>query len=120
MKNIHQINKVLVIINVILGFTIYFGLLFLILLGIAQIFMSVIIAFNRKKLTKEINLLFNIYVSITTLIITSFFFMSFEFIPNQEGAIYLILFISVGMAFLHLKITHMINKKLMYQQSLNQ
>ena len=109
MKHIHKINKILIIINLILGLTIYFGLLFLIPLGIVQIIMSVIIAFYYRKLTNVIRLLLIIYCSITALVLISLLYMYLKSNDNQ-GLFILSMCISVGLAFLHLKITYMIDK----------
>jgi len=112
MKNLYHINKVLIIINIALGLTIYLGLLFLIPLGIVQIIMSIIIAYNEKKLTKEIRSLFNTYSITSSLILIGILFMYCKFIPDNHLLIYIGLATSILMAFLHLKITYLIHKML--------
>ncbi len=110
MKELHKINKILIIINIILGFTIYAGLLFLILLGIVQILMSLIIAYNRKQLNNYTMILFSIYTVVTTSILIGILLTYYEFVPITETLFVLGLSISITMAFLHLKITYLIQK----------
>ncbi len=110
MKNLYKINKFLIITNIVLGFTIYAGLLFLIPLGIIQIMMSLIIAFNRKQLNNDTMILFRIYTVVSTGILTGIILMYFEFIPITNTLFVLGLSVSIIMAFLHLKITHLIQK----------
>ncbi len=111
MKHLYQINKVLIIINLILGLTIYLGLLFLIVLGIAQIIMSVIIAYNEKQLTKEVSTLYNIYALTTVSILVIFLLMYCAFIPSSSILIFSMIAISIIIAFLHLRITYLIKTK---------
>ncbi|WP_290702111.1 hypothetical protein [Lacinutrix sp.] len=110
MKNIHNINKGLIITNIILGFTIYFGLLFLIPLGISQIIMAIRMVIDEKKLTKEITSLLTIYCISSTLVLIILFFMYTTLIPGSEGLFLLIMIISVLLAFLHLYITYLVKE----------
>jgi len=110
MEKLYLINKVLVIINVILGFTIFLGLYFLIILGIAQILMSLIIAYNKKQLTEAITQMFNTYSIITAIILTGILLMYCKIIPSVDLLVYIGLIVSVIMAFLHLYITYLIHK----------
>lgn len=109
MKNLHNINKTLVIINIVLGFTIYLGLLFLIPLGIAQIIMAIVMIANEKKLTKEIYNLLTVYCIITTVILIGFFFIYTSFLPNNEGLFLIMMIVSVLLAFLNLYITSLVD-----------
>jgi len=110
MRNLFYINSVLVSINIVLGFTIFLGLYFLIILGVAQVLMSLIIAYNKKQLTKDIRYLFTIYTVITITILTGVLLMYLNPIPTSYTLLYLGLITSVTMAFLHLYITFLINK----------
>lgn len=110
MKNLFKINKVLVIINIILFIIPYFGLLFLMVLGASQVIMSFVIGYNLKQLNKKTELLFTIYSLTAVFILLNFFFMNLGFTPNNAPNIVISMILSVVMAFLHLKITHMIYK----------
>lgn len=110
MKKIHQINKGLIITNVVLGFTIYLGLLFLIPLGIAQIIMTFILFKNKSKLTKEISTLLLNYVIFTTIVLIIFLLIYFSIITSKEELVIALMVISVILAFFHLYITSLVNK----------
>lgn len=110
MKKLYQINKVLVIINIILGFTIYFGLLFLIPLGITQLIMSLIIAYNKKDLSNDISILFSVYIVITSIILLCILCNYLGYIHFDDSIFYLGMGTSILMAFLHLYITYLIQK----------
>lgn len=112
MKNLYQINKTLVITNIVLGFTIYLGLLFLIPLGIAQIIMGIYMIYNEKKLTKKISKLLTFYILTSTSVLISLFFIYTSFFTNGDGLFILIMIISILLAFLHLYITYLINNNL--------
>jgi len=119
MKNLFLVNRLLVIINIILGFTIYFGLLFLILLGAVQIIMSIIIASSNKTYNTKIKTLFNTYALITTSILVGICLMSLEIIPISAGIFYFGMGSSIIMAFLHLNITHLIYQEEIKGENLN-
>lgn len=108
MKNVFHLNRALVIINVVLGFTIYLGLLFLIPLGIIQIIMSFTIYNYRHGFTKQIKTLFKTYVIITSIILIGILLILFDITSINQGVIYCGLLTSIIMAFLHLKITYLI------------
>ena len=72
MKTLYKINLILIITNVILGFTIYLGLLFMIITGICQVLMYIIYLIKWKDISKELKTSFIIYE--TTTIITLILF----------------------------------------------
>ncbi|WGD33736.1 hypothetical protein [Olleya sp. YS] len=109
MKNLYNINKTLIIINIILGFTIYLGLLFLIPLGIVQIIMAMVMIANEKKITKEIYNLLSVYCITTTVILIGFFFMYTSFLPSNDGLFLIMMIVSVLLAFLNLYITSLVD-----------
>lgn len=117
MKYLFQINKVLIIVNIILGFTIYLGLLFLIPLGIIQIIMAFIIAFNKGKLNKKTMFLFKTYCIITGSVLIGLLSMYMDYITNQ-AFLFCLLGVSIVLAFMHLKITHMIFQTLQKNENL--
>lgn len=112
MKKLHHINKGLIITNIVLGFTIYLGLLFLIPLGVLQIIMTINMIINEKKLNKGISNLLTIYCINTTSVLIVLFFIYTSFIPSNEGLLLAVILISILLAFLHLYITSLINKML--------
>jgi|GEM_PF-2634447 len=109
MKNLFKVNRVLIITNIVLGLTIYLGLLFLIPLGIAQVIMSVIIYNNLKQYNQQIKNQFIIYVSITSIILIGIVLSSLDVIDIKYFFIHGMT-ISIIMAFLHLNITYLIFK----------
>ncbi len=110
MKHLYQINKWLVIINAVLFIIPYFGLMFLIILGAAQVLMSTIIAFNYSKLNRKGKIKFIIY-SIFTLIILISTQLSFNEKLYYNDTIFIVIMItSIILAFLHLNITYQLYK----------
>lgn len=110
MKYLHQTNKWLIIINVILFIIPYFGLMFLVLLGASQVLMSIIIAANYSKLERNGKTKF-IYYSILSIIILIITQLSFNDRLFYNDTIFVIvIIISVILAFLHLNITYQLYK----------
>ncbi|WP_243471045.1 hypothetical protein [Winogradskyella sp. MH6] len=62
MKRLYNINKWLIIITLLLYLTFYFGFMAQIVLGIAQITMSILILFNYSKLSISLKKLFITYL----------------------------------------------------------
>ena len=107
MKNLYQINKWLIIVNALLYITIYFGLIFQILLGTVQVIMAIIIAFNYSKLTVKTKRLFIIYSFATSIVLTLIFFT--DYLNSTNYLIHWII-IPQMLAFFHLYITYLIYK----------
>jgi len=67
MKTLYKINLILIIANVILGFTIYLGLLFMIITGITQIIMYTIYLTKWSNISKELKIPFIKYGTLTAI-----------------------------------------------------
>jgi len=81
--------------------------------------MSLVIANNKEELTKPIKTLFTIYCTITSTILIGFGLMYCGIIPSTPGLLYLGIGISIMMAFVHLKITHMIYETKVTTEKIN-
>lgn len=104
MKNLYNVNKWLVIITLLLYLTIYFGMIFQIVLGITQVLMSIYILSKYNGLEKKTKLLFKIYMTLT---ITVLSIIGSGVIANT-GFIAIYLVIPMLLAFFHLYITYQI------------
>ncbi len=104
MKNLYNVNKWLVIITLLLYLTIYFGMIFQIVLGITQVLMSIYILSKYNGLEKKTKLLFKIYMTLT---ITVLSIIGSGVIANT-GFILIYLVIPMLLAFFHLYITYQI------------
>lgn len=104
MKNLYNVNKWLVIITLLLYLTIYFGMIFQIVLGITQVLMSIYILSKYNRLEKKTKLLFKIYMTLT---ITVLSIIGSGVIANT-GFIAIYLVIPMLLAFFHLYITYQI------------
>lgn len=84
MRQLYKINVILLIINLVLYLTLYLGMLFSILVGVTQIIMSIIIAYNFKTLTKKIKMLFTTYlvflILLTLIALTNYFYLNNNYI----------------------------------------
>ena len=106
MKFLYQTNKWLVIINALLFIIPFFGLLFSIILGAAQVIMALIIAYNIKKLNTRGKTKFGIYVLFSSIVL-----MLIKIMPNPNDDIVIItLALCVLLALLHLNITYLLYK----------
>ena len=107
MRNFYQINGWLIPITILLWFTFWGGMIAKIVLGIVQIAMSIVIMIQFKKLSKNIQRLFMIYVILTTSIILLFRQIS----NNTNGGIelmFMFIIVSLILALFHLYITYKI------------
>lgn len=110
MKYLYQTNKWLVIINTLLFVVPYFGMLFLIILGASQIFMTIIIALNFNKLDISGKAQFITYSILTTIILSLIFIINESIFNLSNDCFIPIIIISVLLAFLHLNITYILYK----------
>jgi hypothetical protein len=104
MKNLYRTNKWLIIINLLLYLTIYFGMIFQIFLGAVQVLMSIYIFTKYNSLDKRIKPLFIAYVVLTVIILS---LITSGLIVNT-GFITVYLIIPMLLAFFHLYITYKI------------
>lgn len=110
MKYLHFTNKWFLIINLLLFIIPTYGLLFIIITGIIQVFLGIIIAFNISKLNKNGKLLFLTY-SISTLTILVLTYITYgEKLYFNNTIFIIVMVISILLAILHLKITHLLYK----------
>ncbi|WP_445737748.1 hypothetical protein [Mariniflexile sp.] len=110
MKYLYQTNKWLVIINAILFIIPYFGLMFLIVLGIIQLIMYLIIVDNHSSLDKSGKTQFLIY-SVATATILIITIISFTGVLYYNDALFMIVIVaSILLAFIHLNITSLLRK----------
>lgn len=78
MKTLYKINLILVIINVILGLTIYLGLLFMIITGVCQVVMYLIYLSKWKDISKELKTPFIKYGIITVITLSVFSYALYD------------------------------------------
>lgn len=98
MKTLYMINKVLIIINVILGLTIYFGLLFMIITGFAQVVMFIVYLSKWKKISDQYKTHFITYGCLTIITLIALF-ISVQLNHHADTIILLSLFMGGGLAF---------------------
>jgi hypothetical protein len=110
MKKLYTINKWLIIINTLLFIVPFFGLLFLIVLGGAQVTMAIIVAVNYTTLNKNRRIKFIIYSILTSIILITTQLTFDEGLINNSVAFFTVIIISVLLAFLHLNITYSLYK----------
>ncbi len=72
MKTLYKINLILIIINVILGFTIYLGLLFMIITGLCQVVMYIIYLIKWKDIAQGLRTPFIRYGTIMAITLILF------------------------------------------------
>lgn len=104
MKKIYQINGWLIPITILLWFTFWGGILSQIVLGIVQVVMSLSIMVQFKKLSKNIQSLFMVYVILTISIILFYW----QITNNGNGGIELMftfVIVTLILALFHLYIT---------------
>ena len=109
MKKLHKINLVLVIFTAVLYLTYYFGMLFSIVLGFAQVIISLCILSEYKTLPKNIKIWFSVYLTGTVSILTLIFTNTITLHKDIGLLIYFI--IPSILALLHLYITYLISKE---------
>lgn len=107
MKKLFKINFILAGITTILYTTIYLGLLFSIILGFAQVIMSLFILYNFKSLTQVTKALFILYLIPTAVVLTLIILDSYG---NLDSLVEIIAF-PMTLAFLHLYITYRIKNQ---------
>ena len=114
-RSLYKLNRNLMICNAILFLTIYFGMLFLMVLGLFQVVASIIIACEFKKFTLKVKQLFIMYSSVTlaflTVIVTSIVTTNFMNSSNDFLQFLMWLLAPLSLAFLHLYITYLIQKQ---------
>jgi hypothetical protein len=106
MKRLHNINKWLMLITLLLYITLCLGMLFQMVLGVGQVLMSFYMLYNYNKLEKQTKFLFNIYL---VLVVTILSVIAFGTIIST-GFITTHLVIPMLIAFFHLYITYKIQK----------
>lgn len=110
MKYLYLINKWLIIINALLFIIPFYGLMFLTILGSAQVIMALIIAFNFSKLNKSGKTQFIIYSIITIIVLFTVQCIDSIFTNVHHYVHKACLIVSVLLAFLHLNITYLLYK----------
>lgn len=105
----HKINLWMVITTAILYLTVYFGMLFSMLLGFSQVIISTYIITEFDKLSKNIKIWFSIYLTGTVSILTLIFTDTVTLHKDIGLVIYFI--IPSILALLHLYITYLISKE---------
>jgi len=73
MKTLYKINSIIIIINVILGFTIVLGLLFMQVTGLCQVITYFIYLGQWNKISNELKTPFKLYGLLTTITLIVFF-----------------------------------------------
>ncbi|MFG6685637.1 hypothetical protein ACGK9U_03580 [Mariniflexile sp. HNIBRBA6329] len=111
MKYLYQINKWLILINLLLFIIPIYGFMFLILTGVIQIVLAVVIAFNINKLEANGKILFLIYIVFTSIILFLTFITHNEKLYFGNITFIVVMVISLLLALLHLKITYLLFKK---------
>ena len=109
-KSLFQLNRNLMITNAVLFLTVYFGMIFLIVLGLFQVVSSLIIASDFRKLTSKSKQLFITYSVLTIsyfiiMLVTDYMRSNNDFIQFLTW-----IFIPVLLSFLHLHITYLMHK----------
>ena len=109
-KSLYKLNRNLMITNAVLFLTVYFGMIFLIFLGLFQVISSLIIAFDFKKLTSKSKQLFISYAVLTIsyfiiMLVTDYMRSNNDFIQFLTW-----IFIPVLLSFLHLNVTYLMHK----------
>lgn len=107
MKNFFTINKSLVTITILLYPTIYFGIIFQIVLGVTQLCISVCILSKFNSLKNNIKILFLVYLALT---VSSICFILITYFWLSNDIVYLIYFtaITLLLGLFHLYITYKI------------
>jgi len=106
MKKLYEINKWLVITTLLLYLTIYLGMLFQMVLGVAQVIMSIYILTNYNNLKRETKSLFTIYLVLTVIVVS----IIASGMITSSGFIIVHLIIPMLIAFFHLYITYKIKE----------
>ena len=109
MKTLHRINLWLFIITVVLYLTVYFGMLFSMVLGFAQVIISLYILTEFNKLKKNTKILFSFYLIGTVSILTLIFTDRVTLYKDFGLLVYFI--IPSILALIHLYITYLISRE---------
>jgi hypothetical protein len=107
-RSLYKLNRNLMICNAVLFLTVYFGMLFLVVLGLFQVVSSLIIACELKNFTSKIKRLFIMYSTITTVFLILIVTTDFMYSYNDFIQFLTWILLPVALAFLHLYITYLI------------
>lgn len=110
-RSLYKLNRNMIICNAVLFLTVYFGMLFLMVLGLFQIIASINIACELKKFTSKVKKLFIVYSAITITFLILIATTSLMTSNNDFVQFLFWLLIPVSLAFLHLYITYLIQKQ---------
>lgn len=104
MKKLFKLNLILTVITIILYATVYLGMLFSMVLGFAQVLMSIFIIINFQSLTQITKALFLIYLIPTCTILILIILDKYGDLDSMLE----IIAIPMSLALLHLYITYRI------------
>ncbi|WP_156115499.1 hypothetical protein [Psychroserpens sp. Hel_I_66] len=110
-RSLYELNRNLIIFNAILFLKVYFGMIFLVVLGCFQLISSITIVQEIKSLTTKSKRLFIIYAGTTLSYFVIIFTTDILNLSNDFIPLLFWLIILVSLAFLHLYITYLIQKQ---------